>query len=211
MKIAPSILDADFGQLQIDLDSLATADRIHLDVMDGHYVPNATFGASIFRQVEFPVEFEVHLMVENPASWFNRFIDLGVMGATFHVETVDESEIVPLLKQLQTAGIKAGISIDGYTDQDVLSDEVLNTVDQILIMSVKAGLGGQSFMPESLEKCRILRERGFKGEIEFDGGVKDHNIKAIKDAGADIVVMGSYLMNADLSERAELIRKIQNT
>ncbi len=210
MKIAPSILDANFGYLQRDIDSIATADRIHLDVMDGHYVPNCTFGASIFRQVEFPIEVEVHLMVENPASFFERFIDLGVMGITFHAETVDPDEIVPLLTQLKSAGVKAGICIDGYTDDDALSDEVLHTADQILIMSVKAGLGGQSFMPESLKKCQRLRNRGFKGEIEFDGGVKDHNVEAIRDAGADIVVMGSYLMKADLADRPKLISDIQN-
>jgi len=211
MKIAPSILDADFRTLQAELDSLQTADRIHLDVMDGHYVPQMTFGPGIFKQTNFPIEVEVHLMVEQPARFFQGFIDMGAMGITFHIETIDPTEAVPLLKQLKQAGVKAGISIDGYTPTEALSDEVLKAADQILIMSVKAGKGGQSFMPESLDKCRELRDRGFKGEIEFDGGVKDHNINKIKDAGADIVVMGSYLMNADPVERPKLISEIQNT
>jgi len=210
MKIAPSILDAHFGQLQSELESIKSADRIHLDVMDGHYVPAMTFGANIFRQVEFPIEAEVHLMVENPASFFAHFLELGVMGITFHIETIDEDQAVPLLKQLKAGGVKAGICIDGYTSDEVLSDEVLKCADQILIMSVKAGAGGQSFMPESLEKCKSLRNRGFKGEIEFDGGVKDHNIAQIKEAGADIVVMGSYLMKAKPADRAELINNIKN-
>jgi len=210
MKIAPSILDAHFGQLQNDIDSLVKADRIHLDVMDGHYVPGMTFGAAIFGQVNFPIEFEVHLMVENPHSFFESFIKLGAMGITFHVETVDESEIVPLLMQLKSAGIKAGIGIDGYTETEVLSDEVLKVADQILIMSVKAGKGGQSFMPQSLKKCEEIRRRGFTEEIEFDGGVKDHNVAQIKTAGADIVVMGSYLMRESPEDRAQLIQDIQS-
>ena len=210
MKIAPSILDANFGHLQIDLDSIAQADRIHLDVMDGHYVPGMTFGAHIFSQVTFPKPAEVHLMVENPSRFFESFIKMGVMGITFHVETVDETELLPHLQQLKAAGVKAGVCIDGYTETDALSDEVLKYADQILIMSVKAGKGGQSFMPESLVKCKTLRERGFKGEIEFDGGVKDHNVAAIKEAGADIVVMGSYLMKAPQDKRTELIKNIQS-
>jgi len=196
MLIAPSILDANFGQLQIDLDSLKDADRIHLDVMDGHYVPGMTFGASIFRQVTFPVETEVHLMVENPGAFFEHFINMGVKGITFHIETVDEPQAINLLQQLKQAGIKAGICIDGYTEPSALSDNVLQLADQVLIMSVTAGKGGQSFMPESLEKCRTLRDRGFTGEIEFDGGVKLNNVEQIKQAGGDIVVVGSYLMNA---------------
>ena len=209
MKIAPSILDANFGQLQIDIDSIATADRIHLDVMDGHYVPGMTFGASIFRQVEFPIETEVHLMVENPGAFFPSFIDMGAKGITFHIETVDEATALLYLQQLKAAGVRAGICIDGYTDADALSDDVLKLADQVLIMSVKAGKGGQSFMPESLEKCRTLRARGFTGEIEFDGGVKLNNVESVKQAGGDIVVVGSYLMKKSIDERPDTVKKFQ--
>ena len=209
MLIAPSILDANFGQLQTDLDSLKNANRIHLDVMDGHYVPGMTFGAHIFRQVEFPVETEVHLMVENPGAFFKSFISMGVKGITFHIETVDEAQAINLLQQLKQAGIRAGICIDGYTEASALGDNILKLADQVLIMSVKAGKGGQSFMSESLEKCKTIRERGFTGEIEFDGGVKLNNIEAIAQAGGDIVVVGSYLMNAPPEERPSIVKNFQ--
>lgn len=209
MKIAPSILDANFGQLQADINSIATADRIHLDVMDGHYVPGMTFGASIFRQVKFPIETEVHLMVENPSAFFASFIEMGTKGVTFHIETVSEENAVLYLQQLKQAGVRAGICIDGYTETEALTDDMLKLADQVLIMSVKAGQGGQSFMPESLEKSRILRTRGFRGEIEFDGGVKLDNVENIQQAGGDIVVVGSFLMKESPPERPAIVEKFQ--
>jgi ribulose-phosphate 3-epimerase len=173
MKISPSILDADFEALQSEVNSIASADRIHLDIMDGQYVERTTFRASDLEAIEFPVNIEAHLMVNDPKSFFDEFEKLGVIGITFHIETQDEEATLKLLEDLKARGIKAGICIDGFTGDDALSDDVLKSVEKILVMSVKAGMGGQSWMPESLDKIKTLRSRGFEGEIEVDGGVNE--------------------------------------
>lgn len=209
MKIAPSILDANWQQLQTEIDSIASCDRIHLDIMDGHYVPNLSFGASMINGINFPTETEVHLMVNNPESFFPMFLDMGVNGITFHIENTGRSEAVKLLKQLKESGVRAGVCVDGYTSIDFLDDEILKVADQILLMSVKAGFGGQAFMPTVLEKIKLLRSRGYLGEIEIDGGVNLDNVTAIKDAGADIVVVGSFLMKKPIKDRTVLISSFQ--
>ncbi len=210
MKISPSILDADFSCLKEELESIKNADRIHLDIMDGHFVPNLSFGAPVFKKVKFPVEAEAHLMVVNPEAYFDALIKVGVKGITFHVELEGIARSIELLKQLKAQNIRAGITIDGYTSPDFLSDEILKTADQILVMSVKCGFGGQSFMPEALGKIKQLRERGFAGEIEVDGGVNLENVGLLHDAGADIVVVGSFLMKQPREARAQMIREFRN-
>jgi ribulose-phosphate 3-epimerase len=211
MKISPSLLDADFSCLKEDLDSIASADRIHLDIMDGHFVPNLSFGAPVFKKVKFPVETEVHLMVVNPESYFESFISLGVKGITFHIELEGQGRALELLKKLKSQNIRAGITIDGYTSPDFLTDEILHTADQILVMSVKSGFGGQSFLPEALEKIKSIRARGFAGEIEVDGGVNLENVSLLQNVGADIVVVGSFLMKQPKTARAQMIREFQNS
>ncbi len=208
MKISPSILDANFQSLQSEINSIASADRIHLDVMDGQYVPAITFGGKILESVNFPVEMEAHLMVDDPEKQFDRFIDLGVKGITFHIENTGK-DAAKYLQKLKELGIRAGICVDGYTAAEILSDEVLELADQILFMSVKAGKGGQSFMPEVLEKIQMVRKKGFAGEIEVDGGVNLNNVKDLKAAGADIVVVGSFLMKKPAIERDEIIKNFQ--
>ncbi len=209
MKIAPSILDADFSQLSVELDSIKTADRIHLDVMDGQYVPNISLGAGVLKKVKFPKETEVHLMTLNPENFINDFVSLGAKTITFHIEATGVDRAIALLKTIKSKGVKAGITIDGYTDPDWLTDEMLALSDQILVMSVKSGFGGQSFMPAALLKVEDLRSRGFSGEIEIDGGVNLDNIQEISDAGVDIAVVGSFLMKKDSAERAALITELQ--
>lgn len=209
MKISPSILDADFKALQQDLDSIATADRIHLDIMDGQYVPNLSFGPPVLKNLKYPVEYEVHLMVLNPDRFIDSFCDMGVMTFTFHAEVVDENQTLTLFEKLKNRGVKAGICIDGATSPEVLSDKVLAMADQILVMSVQAGLGGQSFMPESIDKIKNLRARGFKNEIEVDGGVNLENVALLSAVGADIVVVGSALMKQPKINRAGLIGQYQ--
>ncbi len=209
MKISPSILDADFETLQYEVNSIASADRIHLDIMDGKYVERTTFRARDLEKIEFPLPIEAHLMVNDPESFFDEFENLGVMGITFHIETQTEDKTLVLFQNLKKRGIKAGICIDGFTGPDALSDKVLKQVQKILVMSVKAGKGGQSFMTESLEKIKTLRKRGFKGEIEVDGGVNLINVHDLKKAGADIVVVGSFLMKKGPSERQAIIREFQ--
>lgn len=209
MKIAPSILDADFSQLGAELDSISSADRIHLDIMDGQYVPNVSVGTGVLKKVKFPLETEAHLMTLNPENLVDDFIKMGASIITFHIEVTGIDRAVSLLKSIKSKGIKAGITIDGYTDPDWLTDEILSLADQILVMSVKAGFGGQSFMPAALLKVEDLRARGFTGEIEIDGGVNVENIKEIADAGVDIAVVGSFLMKKDPAEREGVIKELQ--
>lgn len=209
MKISPSILDANFGALQSDLDSIKTADRIHLDVMDGQYVPNLSFGPPVLKNLNYPVEYEVHLMANNPERFIDLFCDMGVMTFTFHIETADETKTLELFANIKNRGVKAGICIDGATSVDALSDAILAEADQILVMSVQAGFGGQSFMTESVDKIKLLRARGFTGEIEVDGGVNLDNVKSLADAGADIVVVGSALMKQPIEMRGEVIKLFQ--
>lgn len=210
MKISPSILDANFQTLQQEIDSIGTADRIHLDIMDGHYVPNMSFGASILKNINFPIETEAHLMVNNPENFIPMFQDINVGTLSFHIENTGTQRALQLLRYIQkNTETKAGIVLDGYTNVDWLSSEILQTADQILVMSVKSGFGGQSFMPEAIQKIKQLRQRGFQKEIEVDGGVTLENIQDIKEAGADIVVVGSFIMKKTIPERDSLIQAFQ--
>jgi ribulose-phosphate 3-epimerase len=209
MKISPSILDANFGQLQLEINSIKTADRIHLDIMDGQYVPNLSFGTPVLKNINFPIETEVHLMVNNPVNFVDMFNSIGVKTITFHIENTGLKIAKKILKNIKNLGIKAGISIDGFTESDFLDDEILQLADQILVMSVKSGFGGQSFMTKALEKIKELRTRDFKNEIEVDGGVNLKNAKSLKEAGADIVVVGSFLMKKDNKTREEIIKEFQ--
>ncbi|PID70183.1 ribulose-phosphate 3-epimerase [bacterium DOLZORAL124_38_8] len=210
IKIAPSILDANFAELQKDIDSIASADRIHIDVMDGQYVPNLSFGVPVLKKIDWKKsDFEVHLMVNNPENFFEDFVGLGAMGITFHIENTGKDKALELLQDLKACGVKAGISIDGYTSVDFLSDEILNVADQVLVMSVKSGFGGQSFMDSALDKIKLLRSRGFKGEIEVDGGVNTETIRAVEAAGADIAVVGSFLMKQKATKRKAVMAELR--
>ncbi len=209
MKISASLLDANFQTLQSEVNSLMGADRIHLDIMDGHYVPNLSFGLPVLSDIDFPVEIEAHLMVNNPEYFFEDLLELGVSGLIFHIENTGIPKALEILDTLKSIQIRSGIALDGYTSPDWLSDEILRAADQILVMSVKSGFGGQSFMRESLEKIKTLRKRGFKGEIEVDGGVNLENAMELKKAGADIVAVGSFLMEKSVEEREGFIQQFQ--
>lgn len=209
MKISPSILDADFQSLQTEINSISTADRIHLDIMDGQYVPNLSFGAPVLKNIDFPIATEVHLMVNNPENFIDTFVQMGCETITFHIENTGRKKALELLNTLKKQNIKPGICVDGHTSVDFLDDEILEVAEQILLMSVKAGFGGQSFMPEVLEKAKTLRSRGYKKEIEVDGGVTLANVETLKAAGVDIVVVGSFLMKNDIEKRAEVIKAFQ--
>ena len=209
MKIAPSILDANWQSLQGEINSIATADRIHLDIMDGHYVPNLSFGPPALKDINFPVETEAHLMVDNPENFFEMFQTLGCKTITFHLENTGSDKALEFLKHLKEKNIKPGICIDGNTQPEELTDEILAIAEQVLVMSVKAGFGGQSFMPECMNKIKAIRARGFKGEIEVDGGVNIDNVSGLKEAGADIVVVGSFLMKKSVEERTSIIKNFQ--
>ncbi len=202
IKIAPSILSADFSRLGEEIRAVdrAGADYIHVDVMDGHFVPNITIGplvVSALRKVtDKPLD--VHLMIENPDSYIPEFAKAGADIITVHQEAVPHlHRTVQLIKSL---GKKAGVSLNPATPVETL-DVILDELDLVLVMSVNPGFGGQAFISSALDKIRALRQRitqrGLATELEVDGGVKIDNIHAVVAAGADVLVAGSAVFNTD--------------
>lgn len=202
IKIAPSILSADFSNLneQIGLIEKGGADYIHLDVMDGHFVPNITFGAPVIKKLRgvTDIPFDVHLMIENPEEYIGDFVDAGADIITVHAEST--VHLHRLIQQIKGYGVKAAVSLNPATPLDVL-EYVLEDIDMVLIMSVNPGFGGQSFIPQCKVKIKRLKkmitDRNLDVEIQVDGGVKLDNIKEIVDCGADILVAGSAIFGSD--------------
>lgn len=203
IKIAPSILSADFSKLdeQIKLIEKGGADLIHLDVMDGHFVPNITFGAPVIKMLRevTDIPFDVHLMIENPERYIDDFVDAGADIITVHAEsTVHLHRLIQQIKSHN--GVKAAVSLNPATPLDVL-EYVLEDIDMVLIMSVNPGFGGQSFIPQCREKIKALKkmikDKNLDVEIQVDGGVKLDNIREIIECGADILVAGSAIFGED--------------
>ena len=192
--IAPSILSADFGHLHNEISALdkAGADMIHIDVMDGHYVPNLTFGPGLVRQIRpyTSLPFDVHLMVDNPEAAVGWFISAGADIITVHAETCKHLDAV--LNSIRERGCKAGVSLNPSTPETVL-EYVLDKVDLILVMTVNPGFGGQVFLPEQLKKiARIKSMIGSRDiKIEVDGGINAMTAAECSAAGADILVAGT--------------------
>ena len=192
--IAPSILSADFGHLHNEISALdkAGADLIHIDVMDGHYVPNLTFGPGIIRQIRpyTSLPFDVHLMVDNPETAAGWFISAGADIVTVHAEACKHLDAV--LNSIRERGCKAGVSLNPSTPETVL-EYVLDKVDLILVMTVNPGFGGQVFLPEQLKKiARIKSMIGSRDiKIEVDGGINAMTAAECSAAGADILVAGT--------------------
>ncbi len=201
IKIAPSILSSDFSRLGEEIRAVeaAGADIIHVDVMDGHFVPNITIGPLIVeaarRSTKLPLD--VHLMIENPERYVADFAKAGADYLVVHVET--GYHLHRLVQQIKELKVKAGVSLNPATPLSTL-DHILPDLDLVLIMSVNPGFGGQAFIPSALEKIRELRELitalGLKSEIEVDGGVKPENAARIIEAGADILVAGSAVFGS---------------
>ncbi len=199
--IAPSILSADFARLGEDVDNVlaAGADVVHFDVMDNHYVPNLTFGAGICKALKnygIKAPIDVHLMVSPVDRLISDFLEAGADIITFHPEAshhIDRS-----LQLIKSGGAKAGLVFNPATPLHYL-DYVLDKVDQILLMSVNPGFGGQKFIPKTLDKLREARRMidasGFDIRLEVDGGVTEHNIREIAEAGADMFVSGSAIFS----------------
>lgn len=213
IKVSPSILAADFNCLLDEVKSVENADYLHIDVMDGHFVPNISLGTCVFKGLKGKVniDFDVHLMISDPQKYALDFIKAGADILTFHYEALsNEKEINELIDYIHEYNVKVGVSIKPKTDVKVL-DQFLNKIDLVLVMSVEPGFGGQSFMENSLDKISYLqrkKEEGYNYLIEVDGGInKETSVKCV-DAGVDILVAGTYIFKNQ--NRDDLIKEMQN-
>ncbi|MGW9156077.1 MULTISPECIES: ribulose-phosphate 3-epimerase [unclassified Microbacterium] len=204
-RINPSILAADFVNMQADLARIATADFAHVDVMDNHFVPNLTFGPQMVERIQAtsPIPLDVHLMITDPERWAPEYAEIGAASVTFHLEAA--ADPVALARRLRDIGSRAGVAVKPGTPVESLF-EVLDEFDQILVMTVEPGFGGQSFMPETMPKLRSLaeeaRRRGSSVWLQVDGGISDSTIEYAAAAGADTFVAGSAVYGADDIEAA---------
>jgi ribulose-phosphate 3-epimerase len=200
--ISPSVLSADFIDFKsgIELIENAGAEAVHLDVMDGHFVPNLTFGAPMIKAVRKVTDkiLDVHLMVENPEKLIDDYIDAGADMLTFHAEASIHSH--RLIQYIQSKGIKAGVSIVPGTPVSAITP-LLRSVDLILIMTVNPGFGGQKMIPECVAKIKELDQlrtaNGYKYLINVDGGVNSETVNLVREAGVDIIVAGSAFFNSE--------------
>lgn len=205
--IAPSILAADFGHLQSEMDSIASADWVQIDVMDGHFVPNLSFGAPVIRKLKTKLLIDVHLMVTNPADRIAEFLAAGARHISFHAEAVQsEKDRTAIIKTIRAAGASAGIAINPETPVSAI-EKTLEDIDLALVMSVHPGFGGQSFIPDVLEKVREIRRKYPALMIQMDGGIDLQSAPLARKAGAHNLVAGSAIFSA--ADRAGVIQKLR--
>lgn len=211
-KIAPSILSADYANFESELKKLEAtgAEYIHIDIMDGHFVPNISFGAGVVASMRphSRLVFDCHLMVSNPEHHIEEFARAGADIISIHAEATPH--IHGALQKIRAAGVKASVVINPGTPVEVVKN-VLNLVDQVLVMTVNPGFGGQAFLPETMDKVRelvVLREvNQLDFDIEVDGGIDDETIRVAKEAGANVFVAGSYVFKGDVAHQVQTLKE----
>ena len=205
VRINPSILAADFANFERELGRIATADLVHVDVMDNHFVPNLTFGPQMVGRIQdvSPIPLDVHLMIDDPDRWAPGYAELGAYSVTFHAEAAKDA--VALARRLREIGARAGIALKPGTDVEPYL-ELLPEFDQVLVMTVEPGFGGQSFMSSTMPKLGLLRTEvartGLDVWLQVDGGVDADTIGIAAEAGADTFVAGSSVYGAPDAEAA---------
>ncbi len=213
LYLAPSILSADFAHLGNDIKTIdnAGADYVHIDVMDGKFVPSISFGMPVMKAIRKYTDkvFDVHLMIEEPGRYINEFKEAGADIITVHAEAC--CHLNRTLQAIKNAGCKTGVALNPATPLSVL-DYVLEYTDMVLIMSVNPGFGGQSYIPNSTEKIAqirdIINKRGLDTDIEVDGGINQSNVTEVIDAGANVIVAGSAIFNGDARKNVEAFKEI---
>ena len=211
ITVAPSLLAADFSKLREEIQEVESygAEYLHLDVMDGNFVPNISFGAPVISSIRkhSNLVFDVHLMVENPDRFIKDMVDAGADVITVHAEAT--KHLNRTIQLIKSYGKKVGVALNPSTPLDVIKYD-LKDIDMVLIMTVNPGFGGQAFLPETMDKVRELvalrEEKGLNFEIEVDGGIDDQTIAQAKEAGATVFVAGSYVFKGDVNERVQVLR-----
>ena len=211
-RINPSILSADFVNLQAELEAISTADLVHVDVMDNHFVPNLTMGPPIVERIQAvsPIPLDMHLMISDADRWAPGYAEQGAYSVTFHAEATEDP--VKLARRIRDIGARAGIALKPGTDPGPYL-ELLPEFDQVLVMTVEPGFGGQSFMADQMPKLARLhdeaRRRGSQVWLQVDGGISESTIAQAAEAGADTFVAGSAVFGADDPARAiEALRSL---